>query len=123
VHWHNTTRVHGYLDDRPPAEYEQAFYAAQRDETAVAFWVPGVLRRRRRAGRADRPTRPPRAAAVGAVSQLLDIDVGLWCGRLERSTMPVLERAVVSVGGRPDMSLARGAIMIQLRDRWTMFGL
>lgn len=32
VHWHNTTRLHGYLDDRPPAECEQAFYAAQRDD-------------------------------------------------------------------------------------------
>ena len=32
VHWHNTTRLHGYLDDRPPAEFEQAFYAAQRDD-------------------------------------------------------------------------------------------
>jgi putative transposase len=31
VHWHNTTRLHGYLADRPPAEFEQAFYAAQRD--------------------------------------------------------------------------------------------
>jgi putative transposase len=32
VHWHNTTRLHGYLDDRPPAEFEQAFYAAHRDD-------------------------------------------------------------------------------------------
>lgn len=30
VHWHNTTRLHGYLLDAPPAEYEQAFYAAHR---------------------------------------------------------------------------------------------
>ena len=28
VHWHNTTRLHGYLNDQPPAEYEAAFYAA-----------------------------------------------------------------------------------------------
>jgi putative transposase len=28
VHWHNTVRLHGYLGDVPPAEYEQAFYAA-----------------------------------------------------------------------------------------------
>ena len=28
VHWHNTTRLHGYLGDRPPAEFETAFYAA-----------------------------------------------------------------------------------------------
>ena len=32
VHWRNTTRLHGYLDDRPPAEYEHTFYAAQRDD-------------------------------------------------------------------------------------------
>lgn len=30
VHWHNHQRLHGYLDDRPPDEYEQAFYAAHR---------------------------------------------------------------------------------------------
>ncbi len=30
VHWHNTERLHGYLGDLPPAEYEQAHYAAQR---------------------------------------------------------------------------------------------
>jgi putative transposase len=28
VHWHNTTRLHGYLGDVPPAEFEDAFYAA-----------------------------------------------------------------------------------------------
>lgn len=27
VHWHNTERFHGYLADRPPAEFEQLFYA------------------------------------------------------------------------------------------------
>ena len=30
VHWHNTSRLHGYLTDVPPAEYEAAFYDAQR---------------------------------------------------------------------------------------------
>jgi putative transposase len=29
VHWHNTTRLHSYLADVPPAEFEGAFYAAQ----------------------------------------------------------------------------------------------
>jgi putative transposase len=29
VHWHNTERLHGYLDDIPPVEFEAAFYAAQ----------------------------------------------------------------------------------------------
>jgi len=29
VHWHNTQRLHGYLGDIPPAEFEQTFYADQ----------------------------------------------------------------------------------------------
>ena len=32
VHWHNTRRLHGYLGDRSPTEYEQTFYAANRDD-------------------------------------------------------------------------------------------
>jgi putative transposase len=28
VHWHNTERLHGYLNDVPPAEFETAHYAA-----------------------------------------------------------------------------------------------
>lgn len=34
VHWHNTQRLHGYLGDVPPVEFEQAFYAdqARRDQ-------------------------------------------------------------------------------------------
>ncbi|WP_307220573.1 IS3 family transposase [Microbacterium sp. SORGH_AS_0888] len=34
VHWHNTQRLHGYLGDIPPVEFEQAFYAdqARRDQ-------------------------------------------------------------------------------------------
>jgi putative transposase len=32
VHRHNTQRLHSYLDDRTPAEYEQTFYAAHRTE-------------------------------------------------------------------------------------------
>ncbi|PYI37097.1 IS3 family transposase [Arthrobacter psychrolactophilus] len=27
VHWHNTPRLHSYIGDVPPAEFEQAFYA------------------------------------------------------------------------------------------------
>jgi transposase InsO family protein len=27
-HWHNTERLHGYLNDVPPAEFEAAHYAA-----------------------------------------------------------------------------------------------
>lgn len=29
VHWHNTQRLHGYLDDVPPVEFENTFYAVQ----------------------------------------------------------------------------------------------
>jgi transposase InsO family protein len=29
VHWHNTARLHGYLGDVPPVEYEHSYYAAQ----------------------------------------------------------------------------------------------
>jgi putative transposase len=36
VHWHNTQRLHGYLADVPPTEFEAAFYAAQQtDHTMV----------------------------------------------------------------------------------------
>ena len=30
VHWHNTSRPHGYLNDIPPAESEETFYATNR---------------------------------------------------------------------------------------------
>jgi putative transposase len=32
VHWHNTSRLHGYLDDLPPAEFEAIFYATKRTD-------------------------------------------------------------------------------------------
>lgn len=32
VHWHNHDRLHGYLGDVPPAEFEEAFYATQRSD-------------------------------------------------------------------------------------------
>ena len=32
VHWYNTGRLHGYLGDVPPAEFEAAFYATQRTD-------------------------------------------------------------------------------------------
>jgi putative transposase len=35
VHWHNTERLHGYLDDVPPAEFETAFYAATKSPSGV----------------------------------------------------------------------------------------
>jgi hypothetical protein len=36
VQWHNTRRLHGYLADRTPTEYEEAFYAAHRDDQIMA---------------------------------------------------------------------------------------
>ena len=35
VHWFNHDRLHGYLDDTPPAEFETAFYAAQTTTSGV----------------------------------------------------------------------------------------
>ncbi len=35
VHWHNTARLHGYLHDVPPTEFEAAFYAAPRTDQAL----------------------------------------------------------------------------------------
>lgn len=35
VHWHNTQRLHGYLGDVPPAEFEQTFYAGQTTSTEL----------------------------------------------------------------------------------------
>ncbi len=38
VHWHNTERLHSYLGDVPPDEFEAAFYAAQQtDPTGVGI--------------------------------------------------------------------------------------
>lgn len=28
VHWHNTERLHGYLGDMPPIEFENTYYTA-----------------------------------------------------------------------------------------------
>ncbi len=36
VHWHNTERLHGYLGDVPPAEFEHALYATQQGARALA---------------------------------------------------------------------------------------
>ncbi len=32
VDWHNRRRLHGYLGDVPPAEFEEAFYASLRSD-------------------------------------------------------------------------------------------
>lgn len=37
VHWHNTQRLHGYLDDIPPAEFEAAYAARQTDQHMVGI--------------------------------------------------------------------------------------
>lgn len=30
VHWHDTSRLHGYLNDLPSSEFEATFYARKR---------------------------------------------------------------------------------------------
>ena len=35
VHWHNTERLHGYLHDLPPTEFEDRLYAAQQGDQAL----------------------------------------------------------------------------------------
>ena len=35
VYWHNASRLHIYLGDLPPAEYEATFYATQRSDQAL----------------------------------------------------------------------------------------
>ena len=35
VHWHNTARLHGYLNDLPPTEFEAIFYATKRTDQPV----------------------------------------------------------------------------------------
>jgi putative transposase len=35
VYWHNTSRLHGYLNDIPPAEFEAAFYATKGTDQAL----------------------------------------------------------------------------------------
>ena len=36
VHWHNTQRLHGYLGDLPPVEFEATLYDAQRTDQPLA---------------------------------------------------------------------------------------
>jgi hypothetical protein len=45
VHWHNTTRLHGYLNDLPPTEFEDIFYATKRtDQPLVEIHRPSLHR-------------------------------------------------------------------------------
>ena len=55
VHWHNTQRLHGYLDDLPPVEFEQ-LHAAQGAPEAPDPDDPSVTEAARRA--ADRLPEP-----------------------------------------------------------------
>ena len=44
VHWHNTVRLHGYLDDVRPAEFEAKFYVKHRtDQTPDRNPITRVL--------------------------------------------------------------------------------
>ena len=47
VHWHNTSRLHGYLDDVPSEKFEASFYATKRtDQSLVEIhrWVEAKAR-------------------------------------------------------------------------------
>ncbi len=37
VHWHNHDRLHGYLHDVPPAEFEAAYAAQRADQELVGI--------------------------------------------------------------------------------------
>ena len=37
VHWHNNERLHGYLNDVPPVEFEAAYAAQQTDQQLVGI--------------------------------------------------------------------------------------
>jgi len=34
-HWHNTERLHGYIGNVSPVEFEHAFYAVQADRNQL----------------------------------------------------------------------------------------
>jgi len=36
VHWHNNQRLHGYLNDMPPSEFEATLYATRQDDQVLA---------------------------------------------------------------------------------------
>ena len=44
MHWHNTQRLHGYLGDLPPAEFE-ALHAARQDPDPGVLPVPEPARK------------------------------------------------------------------------------
>jgi len=35
VYWHNQKRLHGYLGDVSPAEFEKTFYATKRSDQSL----------------------------------------------------------------------------------------
>ncbi|QBI55450.1 hypothetical protein EKD16_18430 [Streptomonospora litoralis] len=52
VHWPNTQRLHGYLGDLHPTEYEAPYYAAQRTDRPLV----GMTRAESSSDRAVHPT-------------------------------------------------------------------
>jgi putative transposase len=36
IHWHNDERLHGFIGDVPPAEFEEKFYDENRQAKALA---------------------------------------------------------------------------------------
>jgi transposase InsO family protein len=61
VHWHNTQRLHGYLGDLPPAEFEQLHAAHE----VLDSWVRSIAGPARKA--AERLPQPHRDAVNGEI--------------------------------------------------------
>ena len=66
VHWHNTQRLHGYLGDLPPAEFEQlhATRLAQDPDPGVLSVAPAGSQARRTPPTASTPARSKREIAA-----------------------------------------------------------
>ena len=82
VHWHNTARLHGYLGDLPPAEFETIFYAAKRTDPAHLVEIQFPLREPGRFTNLDHKSwvatgRPPR---LRGTSEFLGRKVGYGSG-------------------------------------------
>jgi hypothetical protein len=52
-HWFNTDRLHGYLDDIPPAEFEAAFSAAHQADQHIGTQYRNLHQSR------DKPSKGP----------------------------------------------------------------
>ena len=96
VHWHNTARLHGYLDDLPPAEFEAKFYGAQRSDQPLA----------------EIQQRPSLRGNQGDSHDLVDSAAG---------AVPRFVSLAARGTGRPDFTEADSPCLLRsgwLRQRW-----